>query len=171
MQQLANIWGGKSDEGASVILYWLAGLYIGWLDCIGWIVSLYRWISLDMDRIGWIDCIGLAGLAGLGHNGWMRTHSFCKDGMDELDGALVGLGWDGRLLLPAGMGAAEKERHHWLASYYKQGRNGTDGLDGALVGRVWDGRTLAGAGTGAPPWATEQECHCWLLRGSALCEW
>ena len=29
----------------------------------------------------------------------MRTHSFCKygtDGMDGMDGALVGLGWDGR---------------------------------------------------------------------------
>ena len=70
-----------------------------------------------MGRIGWI---GLAGLAELDHNGWMRTKGFCKngtdgtngmdgtdgtDGMEGLDGALVGLGWDGRLLTPAGTGA------------------------------------------------------------------
>ena len=66
----------------------------------------------------------------------MRTHSFCKygtdgtDGNDELDGALVGLGRDGRLLTPAGTGATKQERHHWLAGYWKQGTNGTDGLDG-----------------------------------------
>ena len=95
----------------------------------------------------------------------MRTHSYCKDGTngtdgndwnggnDGLDGVLVGLGWDGRLLAPAGTGATEQERHHWLAGYCKQGTNGTDGLDGALVGQGWDGRTVAGAGTGAPPWA------------------
>ena len=48
--------------------------------------------------------------------------------------------------------------------------DGTDGLDGALVGWGWEGRTLASAGTGEPPWAPEQECHCWLLRGGGLCE-
>ena len=48
--------------------------------------------------------------------------------------------------------------------------DGTDGLDGALEGRVWDGRTLAPAGTGAPPWALEQERHCWILRGGGLWE-
>ena len=103
----------------------------------------------------------------------MRTHSFCKDGTDGtdgLDGALVGLGWDGRLLAPAGTGATEKEQHHWLASYCKQGMNGTDGLDGAFVGQGCNGQTLSGAGTGAPPQAPEQERHRWLLRGSALCE-
>ena len=84
----------------------------------------------------------------------MRTHRFFKDGTDGndgLDGALVGLGWDGRLLAPVGTGATEQERHHWLAGYCKQGTNGTDGIDGALVGQGWDRRTLAGAGTGAPP--------------------
>ena len=90
----------------------------------------------------WLDWIGWIGLD---HNGWMRTHSFCKDGTDGLDGALVGLGWYGRSLAPAGTGATEQERHHWLAGYFKQGMNGTDGLDGALVGQGLDGRTLAGA--------------------------
>ena len=40
------------------------------------------------------------------------------DGTDGLDGALVGRGWDGPTLAPAGMGAPplalEHERHHWL---------------------------------------------------------
>ena len=60
-----------------------------------------------LDHIGWIGWIVLAVLTGLDHNGWMRTPSFCKDGtdrtdgMDGLDGALVGLGWFGRLLAPA----------------------------------------------------------------------
>ena len=85
-------------------------------------------------------------------------------------GALVGLGWKGRFLAPAGTGATEQERHHWLDGYYKKGKNGRDGIDGALVGQGWDGQTLAGAGTGAPPWVPEQERHRWLLRGSALCE-
>ena len=85
----------------------------------------------------------------------MRTHSFCKYGTDGTDGALVGLGLDGRLLAPAGTGATEQEHHHWLAGYCKQGTNGTDGLDGAMVGQGWDGRTLAGARTGAPPLALE----------------
>ena len=91
----------------------------------------------------------------------MRTHSFCKDGtdgtdgMDGLYGALVGLGWDGRLLAPAGTGSTEQERHHCLDSYCKQGTNGTDELDGVLVGRGRDGQTLAGTGTGAPLLALE----------------
>ena len=82
----------------------------------------------------WIGCIRLD------NNGWMRTHSYCKDWTDGtegadgtdgndvndgMDGALVGLGWDGRLLAPAGTGATEHERHHWLAGYCKQGTNGT----------------------------------------------
>ena len=83
----------------------------------------------------------------------MRTHSFFKDGtdktdgadgtdgtdrVDELEGALVGLGRYRRLIVPAGTGAPEQERHHWLAGYCKQGTNVTDGLDGPLVGRGWD---------------------------------
>ena len=45
------------------------------------------------------------------------------------------------------------------------GIDGMDGLDGALVGQGWDRRTLAGAVMGEPPWAPEQELHCWRLRG------
>ena len=52
------------------------------------------------------------------------------------------MGWDGWSLAPAGTGAPEQERHHWLAGYYKQGTNGTDGLDGALVGWGWDLRAF-----------------------------
>ena len=48
--------------------------------------------------------------------------------------------------------------------------DGIDGMDGALVGRGWGGRTLAPAGTVAPPWAPEQESHCWILRGGGLWE-
>ena len=113
------------------------------------------------------------------NNGWTRKPSYCKDGTDGtdgddgnggLDGELVGLGWDGKLLAPTGTGATEQERHNWLACYCKQGTNGKYGLDGALVGQGWDGRTVTGAGTGVPPWAPEQERQRWLLRGSALCE-
>ena len=74
------------------------------------------------------------------------------------------------MLAPAGTGATEQERHHWLAGYCKQRTNGTNGLYGALVGQGWDGRTLSGARTVAPPWAPEQERHRWLLRGSGLCQ-
>ena len=107
----------------------------------------------------------------------MRTHSFCKDGtdgtvgMDGLDGELVGLGWGGRLLVPAGTGAPEQEHPHWLAGYSKQGTNGTYALDGALVGQGWDGRTIAGSGMGAPPWALEQERHHWLLGAAHYAKW
>ena len=60
------------------------------------------------------------------NNFWMRTHSYCKGGMDVTDGnygndglngVLVQLVWDGQLLVPAGMGTTEQERHYWLASY------------------------------------------------------
>ena len=55
-------------------MHWLAGLCIVCLDCIGCIgrldhiasyriVSLYRWILLELDRIGWIL---------LDNNGWMQ---------------------------------------------------------------------------------------------------
>ena len=40
------------------------------------------------------------------------------DGIDGLDGALLGRGWDLPTLAPAGTGAPplapEQERHHWL---------------------------------------------------------
>ena len=109
-------------------------------------------VGSGLFRLDWISWIRLD------NNGWMRTHSFCKDGTDGNDGLdeeLVELGWDGRLLALAGTGAIEQERNHWLAGYCKQGMNGTDGLDGVLVGQGWDGRTLAGARTEAPPWAPE----------------
>ena len=60
-------------------------------------------------------------------------------GNDGLNGVLVQLVWDGKLLVPAGMGTTEQERHYWLASYCKQGTNGTNGLDGVMVGQGWDG--------------------------------
>ena len=93
------------------------------------------------------------------------------DGMDGLDRALMGRGWYGRVLAPAGTGAPpwalEQERHCWLfrggdalAGYCLDGTDGMDGLDGVLVGQGWYGRTLAPAVTGAPPWAPEQERHC-----------
>ena len=146
----------------------------------GWILS-YRFIAISLDIAGagsycldWLDWIGWIGLD---NNGWMRTHSYCKDGTDGTDGndgndgldeALLRLGWDRRLLAPAGTRVTEQERHHWLAGYCKKGTNGTNGIDGALMGQGWDGRKLSGAGTGAPPWAPEQERHRWLLRGSVL---
>ena len=150
-----------------IVLYWMDGLCIGWLDCIA--VLLDPCISgfLDIDGSGSyrLDWLGWIGWIWLDNNGWMRTHSFCKDatggmdatdgtdGMAGLDGSLVGLRWDGRLLAPAGTGATEQERHHWLSGYCKQGTNGTYGFDGALVRQRWDGRTLAGATTRVPPWA------------------
>ena len=91
--------------------------------------------------------------------------------------ALLGRGWDGRTLAPAGTGAPEQDIHHWLlrggdalAGYCQHGTDGTDGLDGALAGWGWDGQTLAPAGLGAPPWALKKERHRWLLRGGALYE-
>ena len=54
------------------------------------------------------------------------------------------LGWDVQSLEPAGTGAPEQERHHWLLrgydaldGYCEHGADGTDGLDGALVGWGW----------------------------------
>ena len=96
-------------------MYWLDGLYR--LYCIAGLLDIAGSRSYWLDWLDWIVWIGLD------HNGWMRTHSFCKDGtdgtggMDGLNGVLVGLGWDGRLLAPSGMGATEQEHHHWLAGY------------------------------------------------------
>ena len=83
--------------------------------------GLYRIaVSLDISgsgsgsyRLDWLDWIGWIRLD---NNVWMRTHSFFKDGTDRndgMDGALVGLGWDGRMIAPVGTGATEQERHHW----------------------------------------------------------
>ena len=38
--------------------------------------------------------------------------TYGTDGNDELDGELVEIGWDGRLLVPAGTEKTEQERHH-----------------------------------------------------------
>ena len=84
-----------------------------------------------------LDCLDWIGWIRLDNNGWMRTHSFCKDGTDGndgLDGALVGLGWDGRLLAPT-----KWERQNrsatigWMVTANK-GRMGH--MD--LMGRWWD---------------------------------
>ena len=64
----------------------------------GWIVS-YRCIAVSLDIAGsgscqpdWLDWIGWIRLD---NNGWMRTHSFCKDGTDGMDGndGNDGLNW------------------------------------------------------------------------------
>ena len=121
----------------------------------GWIVSYWLDRIAVLYRIGWIDWIRLAGLYWIvsyrldeGTSAFMHwlVTARCLDGTDGtggtdgLDGVLVGLGWDGRPLVPAGTGAPEQERHHWflrgrdaLAGYCQHGTDGTDGLDGALV--------------------------------------
>ena len=43
-----------------IVYYWIDGLRIGWIYCIGWIVSLYRCIA----GYGWIWIVS-SGLAGL----------------------------------------------------------------------------------------------------------
>ena len=53
-----------------------------------------------------------------GSNALADSFQHGTDGTDGMDGALVGRGWDGRTLAPAGMGAppwvSEQERHRWL---------------------------------------------------------
>ena len=96
---ITRCWGSEATEDGywldlllylKVGSYWVAGLCIGWLDRIGWIVSLYRCIAVSLDiagsgsyRLVWLNLIGWIRLD---NNGWMRTHSFCKDGMDRTDG-------------------------------------------------------------------------------------
>ena len=90
-------------------MYWLAGLCIGWLDCIvciGWLdrIVSHRCITVLLDIAGagsvsyclyWLDWIGCIILD---NNGWIRIHSYCKDETDGndrnygLDGELMGLG-------------------------------------------------------------------------------
>ena len=63
----------------------------------GWIVLAYRLdhiVSAGLYRIVWISKHWIYALAG-----------YSLDGMDGLDGALVGRGWDGPKLAPAGTGA------------------------------------------------------------------
>ena len=109
-----------------------------------------------------------------------------KIGRASLASRIVTRGWDGRMLAGRGTGAPPSAlegrigRLDPIVSYCCSGQTGfyalgrwlvtdykghTDGLDGTLLGRGWDGQTLAGAGTGAPPLATEQERHHWLLSG------
>ena len=98
-------------------MYWLAGSY-------RIAVLLYCWTSLDLAGAGSyrLDRLDLIGWIQLDNNVWMRTHSYCKDGTDGTDGNDGNDGqmgrwreWGGRLLAPAGTGAIEQERHHWLA--------------------------------------------------------
>ena len=133
------------------------------MDCI-LSAGSYRWIVSYW--LYWIVLYRIV-LAESGNIGFSALAGYCLDGMDGtdgLDGALVGRGWDGRMLAPAGRRAPpwapEKERHCWLLrggdaldGYCHHGTDETDELDGALVGRGWDGWTLAPAATGAPPWA------------------
>ena len=67
---------------------------------IGWIVSYCR-----LDHI--VSSAGLDHLvsAGSGNTGFYALAGHWLDGTDGLDGELVGRGWEGRTLAPAGMGA------------------------------------------------------------------
>ena len=59
----------------------------------------------------------------------------------------------------------------WCAGWLLRTWGGWDGWTGWGVGRMGLGiQMLAPTVTGAPPWSPEQERHCWLLRGGALCE-
>ena len=85
-----------------------AGLY----RIVRWIVSypqLDRIVSDELDRIV---------SAGSGNTGFYALAGYWLDGTDGLDGVLVGRGWDGPSLAPAGTGAPpwepEQERHWWL---------------------------------------------------------
>ena len=100
-----------------------AGLY----RIVCWIVAyrrLDRIVSAGLDRIV---------SAGSGNTGFYVLASYWLDGTDGtygLDGALVGRGWYGRTLAPAGTGAPpwvpEQERHRWLLR--------GDGLWGVVTG-------------------------------------
>lgn len=108
-------------------MYWLAGLYglywqagsdriaVVFLHCIAG--YCYRWISLDFP-------VSLD-IAGTGTGSYRIIMAGCKDGTDGTDRTDGNDGndgqmgrwreWGGRLLAPAGTGATEQERHHWLA--------------------------------------------------------
>ena len=79
---------------------------------IGSIISLDRIVSAGLDSIV---------LAGSGNTGFYALAGYCMDGTDGMDGlygALVGQGWDGRNLAPAGTGAPpwdpKQELQRWL---------------------------------------------------------
>ena len=113
-------------------MYWLSGFCIDWMDFISCIVSLDIARSGSY-RLDWLDLIGWIGLD---HNGWMRTHSFCKDvtdgtdGIDGLDGELVGLGW-GRTVGSACQNGSATIGWLVIANKGQMGR-----MD--LMGRWWD---------------------------------
>ena len=96
-----------------------------------WIILYHQLDCIVSYQLDWIisyrlDRIVLAGLdrnvsAGSGNTGFYVLSGYWldgTDGADELDGALVGLGWDGPTLAPAGTGALplvpEQECHRWL---------------------------------------------------------
>ena len=96
--------------------------------------------------------------AGSGNIGFNALAGYC------LDGALVGRGWDGRTLAPAGTGAPPLALEGWkCAGWLLPGWDEWEGWTGWGVGGTGvGGRTLAPAGTGAPPWSPEQGRHRWL---------
>ena len=75
-----------------IVLYWQAGLCSGWLDCIGWIVSL------DITESGsyWLDWLDWIGWILLDHNGWMKTHSFMHWLVTARMGRMGWMDWMGR---------------------------------------------------------------------------
>ena len=125
-----------------IVSYRLDLIVSYWLD---WII-LYRIDWIVSYRLYWIVLYRIV-LAESGNIGFSALAGYCLDGMDGtdgLDGALVGRGWDGRMLAPAGRRAPpwapEKERHCWLLrggdaldGYCHHGTDETDEMDGALV--------------------------------------
>ena len=113
----------------------------------GWVLNRYFWSEETLDHI-----VSSAGLYCILR--WIVSYRqldrIVSDGLDRI--------------VSAGSG---NTGFYALAGYCL---DGTDGLAGALVGWGWDGPTLAPAVTVAPPWATEQELHRWLLRGGGLWE-
>ena len=68
-----------------------------------WII-LYHWLDFIVLSVG----LDLIVSAGSGNTGFYAPDGYWLDGTDGTDGldvALVGRGWDGRMLAPAGMGA------------------------------------------------------------------
>ena len=71
-----------------IVLYWLDGLCIDWMDCISWIVLLDI-AGSGSYRLDWLDWINWIGLD---HNGWMRTHSFMHWIVTSRMGRMVRMG-------------------------------------------------------------------------------
>ena len=116
----------------------------------GWVLNGSFWLEDTLDHI--VSSAGLYRIVG-----WIVLYRWLN--------CIVSAILDRILSAGSGNTGFYKLAHYWL-----DGTDGTYGMDGALVRRGWDGQTLAPAGTGAPPWAPEQERHCWILGGGRLWE-